>query len=132
MKVYCPTCGSGTSYAATKPKFCSSCGEAFSALNKTPAKRVFKADPRNPIATIREEVEEEEFEMPNMDKLDIDINASRLFNVTSLKDLAGSDQEGVSDGYVREADPTYSKESLAEDFMRDAGPSRNHEQAQET
>ena len=117
---------------ATKPKFCSSCGEAFSALNKTPAKRVFKADPRNPIATIREEVEEEEFEMPNMDKLDIDINASRLFNVTSLKDLAGSDQEGISDGYIREADPTYSKESLAEDFMRDAGPSRNHEQAQET
>ena len=67
-----------------------------------------------------------------MDKLDIDINASRLFNVTSLKDLAGSDQGGVSDGYVREADPTYSKESLAEDFMRDAGSSRNHEQAQET
>jgi len=132
MKVYCPTCGSGTSYAATKPKFCSSCGEAFSALNKTPAKRVFKTDPRNPVATIREEVGEEEFEMPNMDKLDIDINASRSFNVTSLKDLAGSDQEGVSDGYVREADPTYSKESFAEDFMRDAGSSRNHEQAQET
>jgi hypothetical protein len=132
MKVYCPTCGSGTSYAATKPKFCSSCGEAFSALNKTPAKRVFKTDPRNPVAMIREEVEEEEFEMPNMDKLDIDINASRSFNVTSLKDLAGSDQEGVSDGYIREADPTYSKESFAEDFMKDAGPSRNHEQAQKT
>ena len=132
MKVYCPTCGSGTGYAATKPKFCSSCGEAFSALNKTPAKRVFKTDPRNPVAMIREEVEEEEFEMPNMDKLHIDINASRSFNVTSLKDLAGSDQEGVSDGYIREADLTYSKESFAEDFMRDAGSSRNHEQAQET
>ena len=87
MKVYCPTCGSGTSYAATKPKFCSSCGEAFSALNKTPAKRVFKADPRNPIATIREEVEEEEFEMPNMDKLHIDINASRSFNVPIRRGL---------------------------------------------
>ena len=132
MKVYCPTCGSGTSYAATKPKFCSSCGEAFSALNKTPAKRVFKADPRNPVATIQEEVEEEEFEMPDMNKLDIDINASRSFNVISLKDLAGSDQEGVSDGYIREADPTYSKKSFAKDFMRDAGSSRNHEQAQET
>ena len=132
MKVYCPTCGSGTSYAATKPKFCSSCGEAFSALNKTPAKRVFKADPRNPVATIQEEVEEEEFEMPDMNKLDIDINASRSFNVISLKDLAGSDREGGGDGYIREADPTYSKESIAEDFMRDAGSSRNHEQAQET
>ena len=121
MKIYCPTCGSVTSYAATKPKFCSSCGQAFSALNKTPARKVFK-----------EEVKEEGFEMPDMNKLDVDIHASRSFSVTSLKDLAGSDQEGVSDGYIREADPTYSKESFAEDFMRDAGSSRNHEQAQET
>jgi len=132
MKIYCPTCGGGTNYAAVKPKFCSSCGEAFSALNKTPAKRVFKADPQNPIATIREEVKEEEFEMPSMNKLDVDINASRSFSVMSFKDLAGSEQEQVGDGYIREADPTYSKESFAEDFMRDAGSSRNHEQAQKT
>ena len=60
MKVYCPTCGSGTAYTMSKPKFCSSCGEAFSALNKIPAKRVFRADPRNNAATIQEEVQEEE------------------------------------------------------------------------
>ena len=132
MKIYCPTCGGGTNYTAVKPKFCASCGEAFSSLNKTPAKRVFKADPRNPIATIQEEVEEEVFEAPNIDKLDIDVNASRSFSVMSLKDLAGSEQGQVSDGYVREVDSTYSKESFAEDFMRDAGSSRNHEQAQET
>tara|TARA_Y100000310_G_scaffold291067_1_gene318724 strand:- start:872 stop:1270 length:399 start_codon:yes stop_codon:yes gene_type:complete len=132
MKIYCPTCGGGTNYAATKPKFCSSCGEAFLVLNKTPAKRVFRADSKNPIATIQEEVEEEVFEAPNIDKLDIDVNASRSFSVMSLKDLAGSEQGQVSDGYVREVDSTYSKESFAEDFMRDAGSSRNHEQAQET
>jgi hypothetical protein len=132
MKIYCPTCGGGTNYAAVKPNFCASCGEAFSAFGKTPAKRVFRADPRNPAATIQEEVEEEVFEVPNIDRLDIDINASRSFNVVSLKDLASSDQDQVGDGYVREADPTYSKESFAEDFMRDAGSSRNHEQAQET
>lgn len=132
MKIYCPTCGGGTNYTAVKPKFCASCGEAFSALNKTPAKRVFKADPKNPVATIREEVEREEFEMPTIDKLDIDINASRSFGVTSFKDLAGSEPGHVGDGYIREADPTYSKESFAEDFMRDAGSSRNHEQAQKT
>ena len=133
MKVYCPTCGSGTNYTMTKPQFCSSCGEAFSALNKVPAKRVFKADPKNPIATIQEEVEEEEFKMPNMDKLDVDIQASRSFTVESLKDLAGTIQDGQNDGYVREADPTYSAETLAEDFRRDAGSSsRTHEQTQET
>ena len=125
MRVYCPTCGSGTDYSLKKPKFCAGCGEAFSALNKTPAKRVFKADPRNPVATIQEEVEEEEFEMPDMNGLDVDIRAGRSFNVMSLKDLAGTDKGGYDDGYVREADPTYSAESLAEDFLRDAGSSRS-------
>ena len=133
MKVYCPTCGSGTDYSLKKPKFCAGCGEAFSALNKTPAKRVFKTDPHNPVATIQEEVEEEEFEMPNIDRLDVEINASKSFKVTSFKDLAGTDLDGNDDGYVREADPTYSAESLAEDFQRDAGSSsRTNEQTQET
>ena len=128
MKVYCPTCGSGTNYTITKPKFCAGCGEAFSALNTTPAKRIFKTDPGNPIATIQEEVDEEEFEIPNMDELDVDIQVSRSFQVTSLKDLSMG-QKQQSDGYVREADPTYSTESLAEDFLRDAGSaSRTHEQ----
>ena len=132
MKVYCPTCGSGTEYSLKKPKFCAGCGEAFSALNKAAAKRVFRTDPKNPLATIQEEVEEEEFEMPNMDKLDVDIRASQSFNIVSLKDLAVGDKQ-QNDGYVRETDPTYSKESVAEDFRRDAGSSStNHEQTQET
>jgi hypothetical protein len=130
MKVYCPTCGSGTEYSLKKPQFCAGCGEAFSALNKTPAQRVFKTDPKNPIATIQEEVEEEEFEMPNIDKLDIDIRASRSFNIVSLKNLAVGEKQ-QDDGYVRETDPTYSKASFTEDFRRDAGSSsRNHEHHQ--
>ena len=131
MKVYCSTCGSGTNYTMTKPKFCSSCGGSFSALARTPAKRVFKADPQNLAATIQEEVEEEEFEMPDIDKLDVDISASRSFEATLLKDLAVGDQQ-QGDGYVRETDPTYSKDSINEDFRRDAGSSRNHERTQET
>jgi hypothetical protein len=94
MKVYCSTCGSGTNYTMTKPKFCSSCGGAFSALAK-------------------------------------DINTSRSFGIVSLKDLAVGEAQ-QNDGYVRESDPTYSKESFSEDFRRDAGSSRNHESTQET
>ena len=125
MKVYCPTCGSGTDYSLKKPKFCAGCGESFSALAKTPAKRVFKTDPKNPVATVQEEVYEEEFEMPNIDGLDVEVYASKSFKVTSFKDLAGTDLDGSDDGYVREADPTYSAESLTEDFLRDAGSSRS-------
>ena len=127
MKVYCPTCGSGTNYTMTKPQFCSSCGEGFSTVSKTPAKRVFKADPQNPIATIQEEVEEEEFEMPNIDKLHYDIEASKQFNVVSLDKVAGTSDGVQDDSYVRETDPTYTTESLNEDFMRDAGSSRKND-----
>tara|TARA_R110000744_G_scaffold200407_1_gene319555 strand:- start:384 stop:782 length:399 start_codon:yes stop_codon:yes gene_type:complete len=132
MKIYCPTCGGGTNYAAEKPKFCSSCGKAFSGLAKAPTKKVFKSVPKNLVATIREEVEEEAFEMPSINKLDMEINTSRSFGITSFQDLARSDKGVAGDGYTREADPTYSKESFAEDFMRDAGSSRNNEQSQET
>ena len=133
MKVYCPTCGSGTNYTMTKPQFCSSCGEGFSVVSKTPARRVFKADPQNPIATIQEEVEEEEFEMPNIDKLHYDIEASKQFNVVSLDKVAGTSDGVQDDSYVRETDPTYTTESFAEDFMRDAGLSRkNDAETQET
>ena len=34
MKSYCPNCGAGTEYSGPKPKFCSSCGNPFSALAK--------------------------------------------------------------------------------------------------
>jgi len=117
----------------SKPKFCSSCGEAFSALNAAPNKRIFKTNPKNPVATIQEEVEEEKFEMPDLVGLDVDIQGSKTFKVELLKDIAGTNLEGRGDGYVREADTSYSAESLAEDFLKDAGSSsRSHEQTQET
>jgi hypothetical protein len=93
---------------------------------------VFKADPKNPIATIQEEVEEEAFEMPNINKLEAEVDGSRLFNIAPMDKLVGSNPEGSRSDYRREADLSYSAETLAEDFMRDAGSSRNHEQAQET
>jgi len=123
MKVYCPTCGSGTEYSLTKPQFCSSCGEAFAALNKAPAKRVFRVDPKNPLGTVQEEVEEEEFIPPNMEKLDFDLSGSTFAPMHKIESLLGT-SDGKKDGYVREADPSYSKKSIGKDFLRDAGSSR--------
>ena len=108
-------------------------GGLLDALNKTPSKRVFKADPKNPVATIQEEVEEEVFEMPSINELDVDINAPLDHLALRLLKIWPVPNGGRTwRWYIREADPTYSKESFAEDFMRDAGSSRNHEQAQET
>jgi len=124
MKVYCPTCGSGTGYSLTKPQFCSSCGEAFAALSKVPAKRVFKVDPKNSLGTVQEEVEEEEFIPPDMEKLDFDLSDSTFSNVHKIQDLLGTANGKEQDGYVRESDTTYSTESIEKDFLKDAGSSR--------
>jgi len=124
MKVYCPTCGSGTDYSLEKPKFCASCGEAFTALNKVPAKRVFKASSQNPVVMTQEVVNEEEFEAPLIEKLDFEMSASSSFQVSKIQDLVGTQKEGLDDGYVRETDPSYSKDTIKEDFFRDAGSSK--------
>ena len=40
MKMYCPKCGSGSSFNMTKPKFCQECGESFSGTaSKQPIKK---------------------------------------------------------------------------------------------
>ena len=65
-------------------------------------------------------------------EVNADLDYSTL--CTYGKDLVGSNTEGsrlVMD-MLEKWISSYSKETLAEDFMRDAGSSRNHEQAQET
>jgi hypothetical protein len=79
-----------------------------------------------PILDSPQEYEEEEetFEVPNIEKLAYDLQASRQFNVVSLDKIAGTNKETPDDGYVRETDPTYSTASINEDFKKDAGSFR--------
>ncbi len=125
MKLYCPTCGSGTNYSLDKPKFCASCGQPFTISSSTTPGKVSKPKPEDIRAKV-EEIEEieEEFEMPQIEKLQYHLEASQEFNAVPLGNIAGTNEGGESDGYVREADPTYTTESLNEDFRRDAGSSR--------
>ena len=123
MKVYCPDCGAGTEYSLKKPKFCGACGKSFSTAS-VPAKRVFKTNPQNITSTVQEEVEEEEFQAPSISKLDFILESSNANNVYKLEDIAGSHPGAGDDGYVREADSSYTTESIKNDFMRDAGLSR--------
>ena len=59
MKLYCPTCGSGTEYSLKKPQFCGSCGASFNSISQNNAKNVFKTKPvSKPVLVEREEEEE--------------------------------------------------------------------------
>jgi hypothetical protein len=126
MKAYCLTCGSGTEYSLNKPRFCGSCGESFSSLNKQAPKKVFKAAKtvnKAPIIEVEED-EEERFVEPDMDSLAFDLEGNRPDKRNTLEELLGTGGPESADGYQREADPTYSRDSITEDFKRDAGTSR--------
>ena len=107
MKVYCTSCGSGTEYSLKKPKFCCSCGDSFTKVNTNAPRKVFKAATDVASVTpVNEEEEDEEEYIPSLNGLDFDIDGGR-------------------DNYRREADQSYSKESIAKDLMREAGSSRS-------
>ena len=124
MKLYCPTCGGATNYSLDKPKFCASCGESFTIAGSTTPRRITKTQPRKVYVEPEIEEEEEVFEIPQINKLQYNLEGSQQFMAVPLKDVAGTEEEGKSDGYVREADPTYNTASITEDFMKDAGSSR--------
>lgn len=75
MKLYCPSCGQGTEYSLTKPKFCAACGKAFDSAfatsNPLPVSR-----PRVIIET--EEDGETLLETPIIDKAAVEILVEKI------------------------------------------------------
>ena len=124
MKLYCPTCGSGTEYSLKKPQFCGSCGVSFNSISQSSAKNVFKTKPASKPVLVEREEEEEYFEEPNISKLDFELEGNSATNSYKIQDIVGSSPNARGDGYQREVDPSYSKETIAQDFLRDAGSSR--------
>ena len=128
MKAYCPDCGSATEYSLQKPKFCASCGSSFYIASSAPSKKIFKAPakvvkPRPNVEFFQEE-EEESFDLPQIDKLDVSFTSSSFAKSNKLGDIVGSNVDGDREEFTREKDTSYSLESFEQDFMRDAGSSR--------
>ena len=73
MKLYCPTCGAGTSYSLSKPRFCASCGKSFTGSNNTAQGKVGSNAQVPTVSAAPQKHEEEDereiFEVPNIDKL---------------------------------------------------------------
>ena len=123
MKQYCPTCGSGTEYSLQKPKFCGSCGSLFGSMGQSTTPKVFKT---NSLKITKDSVieEEEKFSPPRINKLDFELEGQIGLSSHKIQDIAGSNPNALDDGYQREVDPSYSKDTIQQDFLRDAGSSR--------
>lgn len=123
MKTYCLKCGSGTSYAGQKPKFCSSCGNPLSAsANKEiqPKNYEFHED------LLDDEELNDKVDVPNMQGLDIEIEKTPSNKITIGQIMeASSEVEGDIPQTPRVNAPQQSSEQIMENFRKEAGTLRN-------
>jgi ribosomal protein L37E len=93
ISIFCPNCGSKHTYNYSKPKFCSSCGNAMAAMLETP-KAVSKArlssndddydsDPENSSAEY----------VPQINKFQFEVEHESEYNSFSLGSIFGQGSE---------------------------------------
>jgi uncharacterized Zn finger protein (UPF0148 family) len=147
LKLYCTECGSPTSYSASKPKFCSSCGTSFDKLvvNKvmlqkpTADKPVApkKISPRLQKATnTQEEDTDPDFDdpeddinkMPSIHRLDVEIDQgyAGTQSKTKIGDIVGSSRSGAKREKTQGKPITKAdRKKFLEDFQKEAGSIRS-------
>lgn len=64
--LYCPECGDKNEYSIKKPKFCSSCGEAFGGIKIQPS-------PLGQTSTARQNVPHETVDYKNIQDFKVDV-----------------------------------------------------------
>lgn len=107
MKIYCQNCGSAMSYTSQKPNFCQGCGQSLGSVSKPEQTK----EVENSAAT---EVTEN-FEIPNMDKLDIEIEIYKP-NMT-----IGQLSENPQMGFSRDKPKRQSRKKFLEQWKNEAG-----------
>jgi len=147
LKLYCTECGSPTSYSASKPKFCSSCGTSFDKLvvNKvllqkpTADKPVApkKISPRLQKATnTQDEDTDPDFDdpeddinrVPSIHRLDVEIDQGYQDKKekTKIGDIIGSSRGGAKREKIQAKPLTKAdRKKFLEDFKREAGSVRS-------
>jgi len=80
MKIYCSSCGAGTSYSMQKPNFCSGCGKPY----------VASTAKTKPVRKVVQQVVEEDYE----DALDM-IDELRADKRGQYKNKFNRDREGL-------------------------------------
>ena len=101
---FCPNCGVKHTYNYSKPKFCSSCGNALGAVLAQPAKA-------SKTRSIEDDYEDEDFDPENSDtdyvpritKLQVDIEKDSEYNSFSLGSLFGQQDDSQKSSGRRRA-----------------------------
>ena len=119
-------CGSLLKFSAgEKPNFCFSCGANITTGKITIQKPTTKS-PR-PIEKVSFDDEEEELSVPNISKLDFDIQGSLKVSKSSIGDII-SVSDGNENSHIptemKNKGPKISKKKFMEQFKKEAGSLR--------
>lgn len=130
MKTYCTECGQATEYISNSPKFCQSCGTAFNLLTREKNKQsalASKSLPRRIEMDDEDEdgSDEEAVKVPNISKLDVEIQTDKRFGI-SLKDVLAQAHSSLPENYPPEdSPPPISQGEFLTQFKKEAGTLRN-------
>jgi uncharacterized Zn finger protein (UPF0148 family) len=145
LKLYCTECGSPTSYSASKPKFCSSCGTSFDKLvvNKVLLQKPTADKPVAPKKisprlqkSVNAEDEDTDFDdsedeinsVPQINRLDVEIDEryEDKKEKTRIGDIIGSSRGGTKREKIKGKPVTKAdRKKFLEDFQREAGSIRS-------
>lgn len=100
--IYCPSCGFKNLFVATRPKFCSSCGEPFSAGDVLPRKKEKEA------VDIDEEGSDV-FDIPNIAKLEVDISYEGMGSTIKGSDLFQASEDEIKSANSNKSDKKQAK-----------------------
>ena len=123
MMVYCRQCGSSMNFVGQRPNFCNSCGCNLATGKKAPEK--------TPIPTkeerIEEDFEDENLSVPDISKLDFDMQGSLKVSGTTIGEMSSISDESQTIEYtpstVKKV-PRTSKKKFLEQFKAEAGSLR--------
>ena len=128
MKSYCPNCGGATVYSGAKPKFCSVCGNALSALAKNDKQKNYVV---HEDVNIDVEEELERLDISNMEGLEFEIEHSTNNKVTFgeiMKAASDREMEGNID-VPKTKGIKYNKNKVMKELKREAGTLRKKKDA---
>jgi len=122
MKIYCQNCGKPTEYTAlSKPNFCFNCGTPFAGGISTA--NTNQVSP-SASSTVLDNDDDEITEIPNINKLQVDINVEEVQGI-KIENLAGTSQGNLSE--PPRSVEGLSAEELVESFRKEASALRKPE-----
>jgi len=108
--IFCPECGAKNSYTLKRPNFCQSCGETFAAFGMSNA-----STPKPSLKVTAGE--DEETPIPNLSKLEYDIDMSASATKITLEDLVNNPLNPKDITYKTTANANY-KKMTQEEFLK--------------